>query len=198
MNTSNMKNFKLIFLTIFLLFNLKGNTQNQFYPLAKGKKWIYKYSESFSNTPGQKSIAEILRESQTINGKEYLVIQTSLGTDESSSVIQSAYVRNGDNGSILGIDDAKQTKEYTFLPEKPWNKGTSWQSDINGNSTTSTIVNINGNITTPEKTYTNCLVVEVNSGQTLIRSYYKENIGIVAVSLIISNDEKLLQYLISY
>ncbi len=180
-----------------LLFTINTlSAQNKYYPLEKGKTWNYKYDGSFSGQPDQTSEVKLLDEAKTINGNEYFAMQTSLNTNGINNVLQTIFVRNGSNGSVVGVMNAEQNTEHILFPSKPWAEQTSWTSNAMGMSVTSTIVDTDGSVVTPEKTFSNCLVVVVDLGETKSKTYLQAGIGLVAVSLIINGEEKLMQYLI--
>lgn len=188
--------FSLILSAFFSFFLLQAaNAQNSYYPLEKGKAWFYSYEDTYAQTPNQKSKVEVLDDTKIINGKEYFAVQTSLSTEGNYRVLQTIYLRNGSNGTILGVVKESDKQESVFLPAKPWNKGKEWSTNAMGIKSTSKIKETSTSIETPGKTFANCLLIEVDMGETIVRNYFKEDVGLVAVAMVTGGQEMLLQYL---
>jgi hypothetical protein len=187
---------RIPFVTIISLFVCSmAFGQNPYYPLKKGTIQIFKYSNTFSTTAEQKAKIEFLPETIEINRDSYFVYEMSLGSEGNYEPVQKTYIKNGDNGSIIGIINTESTEEAVMFPEKPWKVGTTWTSEIMGMSTTGTIIEMAGSIKTPETTFTDCLVIEYDFGESKTISYFQKDVGLVAVSILSEGKEKLVQYL---
>jgi hypothetical protein len=182
-------------ITLYLLTFAVMLGQNPYYPLEKGQVQIFKYGDDFLSSPDQKAKIEILNDMKKIEGKEYFMNQSSLSTGGDYNIMQTVYVRDGNNGSIFGIIDLNNPTESVMFPERPWKVGTSWTSESMGMSSIGTIISLNGSIVTPEKTFTGCLVIEYQLGETKTLSYFQKDVGMVAVSMSIEGEDKLVQYL---
>ena len=70
--------------------------------------------------------------------------------------------------------------------------GDTYSSQNNG---ITKITDLNATIKTPISTYNDCLVLETNENQTITRTYYKRNIGIIATTLVKDGKEMIFIYL---
>jgi len=193
-----MKSVKTFVVLVALSgFSTLSMAQSEFFPLEKGQVHIYNYAEPFnSQASGQSSKTEILSTTKEINGKTYLVSQTSMGSNGDYTLISSSYLRNGKNGSVVGLESTSSKEELVMLPEGPLTKGQSWEMVTGGVSSTSTVIDLHGQVDTPAKRYSDCLVVEMKNAQGTIRSYSKKGIGMVALAIVINGEEKLMSYLV--
>ncbi|MEQ8358839.1 MAG: hypothetical protein RH860_05075 [Cytophagales bacterium] len=190
-----MKN--LLFLFLFFIFTAKVFAQNDYYPLKKGKTWIYQYSDDFISASGNQSRIKILEEQEIIEGKRYYVLQTSIGDENQFDVLQTSYLRNGENGLVYGLANAKMAKEHILIAEHPLEIGKTWTAEADGQKSSSVISGTNEKLITPEKTFNHCLVIETEMGDARIRSYFQKGVGLVASTLILPEGEKLMQYLVN-
>ncbi len=187
---------KLLIVFISILFTGYGFAQNAYYPLKKGKTWIYQYSDDFISASGSQSRIKILEEEEIIEGKRYYVLQTAIGDENQFDVLQTSYLRNGENGLVYGLANAKMAKEHVLIAEGPLVKGKSWTAEADGQKSSSVISGTNEKLITPEKTFNHCLVIETEMGDAKIRSYFQKGVGLVASTLMLPEGEKLMQYLI--
>jgi len=185
---------RIILFSCFVL-SMNLATQNAYYPLEKGKVWIYDYEPMFSNNSDQQSRIEVLEETKSIDGKEYMIIQTSMGTAKNFDVIQKSYVRYGDNGSVMAMDE-NSGKESMVFPGQPLTVGKTWTVIQAGNEATAKIIEDNVVLNTSGKTFKDCLVIESTQNNTKVRSYVKKNIGMVAIGIFMDGEEKIMQYLV--
>lgn len=175
-----------------------SNAQSSYFPLNKGAVFTYAYgSELYQGAYDDKRIkVSILSTTKIIDGKEYFISETSTGSDKSYSTLTTSYVRIGTDGSILATQDVGE-QEYTTIQASP-KVGNTWPSK-NGKLTCITrVVNLDGTIKTANKTFTNCLVLEqkTEDGRTM-KSYFKEDLGMVATTIIMDGSEKIFIYLVS-
>ena len=70
--------------------------------------------------------------------------------------------------------------------------GDTYSSQNNG---TSKVVDLNATIKTPISTYTDCLAIEIVENQKTFKTYYKENIGLVATTTFKDGKEVIFIYL---
>jgi len=187
---------KLLTTTLFvfvLCFTI--NAQNPYYPLEKGKVWTYEYEEMFSNGSDQMSKIEVLKETKTINGKEYMIMQTSMGSGDNFNVIQTSYTRYGDNGAIYAINEGTNEEGLVF-PGLPISEGKSWSVTQSGFEVTSKIVDMNGSVETSNNSFSDCIVIESQQQNTKARSYVKKGVGMVAIGVFMNGEEKIMQSLV--
>ena len=184
---------RMPFLMMFILsLGLASNAQSAFFPLKKGEVQIYKYTDAFNmGNNDLRFKTETLNTTESINGKEYLVVQSSYGSKEPYNLVSTQYMRILDNGSIMGVE--KNESEQYFL-EYPLIVGKSWTQIANGVTVTMKIVDLNGSIQASGKTYSNCLVLEMNSTDNRTKSYFQEDRGLVAMAMIVDQEEKLFIY----
>lgn len=191
-----MKILNIVILTVFFCSNLIS--QSSFFPLDPGKVYTLKYSETFNDKDEDQMLkTEVLSETEQINGKEYAVVETSYGPDGNYTVVSLIYMRTSEDGSIVTLNTKDQSKEQLFL-SYPLEVGKTWENVTETYSTTIKIVDLNGSITTPNKTYTNCLVLESIMGSTKTRSYMKKDMGTIATTVFVDNEEKLMVYTVDY
>lgn len=184
----------LVLAFLFLgLFN-PSIAQINYFPLEKGKTSTFKYSELFSR--GDTSLRfklTTLANTEQIKGKEYFIVEASYGSTGSFATISTSYIRQGENESIIGLE-TKEAEEFIFL-EKPYEVGKSWQQIANGVSTNAKIVNNKGSLKVPDKTFTNCLVIETENSGIIMHSYFQKNLGLVATVMIAEGQETVMTYL---
>lgn len=181
--------------TSYLFLQATALGQNVYYPIEKGEVWIYNYSEDFISSSGSKSRIEILTRTENIHGKEYFLMQTSIGDGEEYEILQTSYLRNGSNGQVLGLTNPEMGEEQLLLAAAPLIEGKTWNAKSDGQISISTVVGTDENLITPTKSYKNCLVIETEMGDAKIRSYFQKDIGLIASSLMLPDGEKLMQYL---
>lgn len=187
-------------LLIFCINITLGNVifcQNEYYPLEKGKTYTYSYTSTFSDDDGQRAKVEILDDLVEINGKRYYVYKSLYGKGEDYHPLQTIYLRNGENGSIVAKSQLEDVEEAILFPEKPWNSDKSWTTTTMGSTTVSTIISLDAKVETPIKTYKDCMLVEFDLGESKTRSYYQKGKGMVAVTMLFEGQEKLLQYIVN-
>ena len=168
--------------------------QSDYFPVDKGTEWTYAFgAEIYAGTPYEDYISEvkILDVSETIDGKEYFVSETSMGSADGDKTVIQSYFRFGDDGSLRTKVD-KNSKELVSLNKTP-KIGDTHASQQGG---TSKVVDLNASIKTPLKTYNNCLVVEINENQTITRAYYQKDLGMVATTMLIEGSEKIFMYMV--
>jgi hypothetical protein len=171
--------------------------QSNYYPLEKGQVFTFAFGDDFNNgDSGLRSKIEFLESTTTINGKEYFVSQNSFGKDGNFTVVGKFYTRIGQNGSIYVLDSEDSSKESLTL-DQPLSVGKSWEQSNMGTNTTVKVVDMNGSIKTPNKTYSNCLVLEsIEQGNTY-RSYFQKDVGSVAITMVVGGEEKVFTYLVN-
>ena len=171
--------------------------QSNYFPLEKGTSFTYGYgTELYQGAfDGKRFKMDILSTTKTISGKEYLILQTSTGSDNNYSVVATSYVRIGKGGSLYTIEDLDE-QEHVTIQGSP-KKGDTWPSKNGKLTSVIKVVDVSGSIKTDGKTFTNCLVLEqtVEDGQKM-QSYYKEGLGMVAITIFMQGSEKLFVYLI--
>jgi len=180
-------------LTFILSYSI--NAQNPYYPLEKGKVWTYEYEEMFSNQSDQMSKIEVLNETKTINGKEYMIMQTSMGSGDNFNVIQTSYARYGDDGAIYSINE-NSNEEGLVFPGLPISEGKSWTVSQSGFEVTSKVVDMNASLETSKNSFTDCIVIESQQQNTKVRSYVKKGIGMVAIGVFMNGEEMIMQSLV--
>ncbi len=191
-----MKTIAALILTLtFFLSSHFAKAQNDYYPLEKGKTWIYKYTEDFNSASGSLSKIQILKKTEQINGKTYFILQTSIGEEGQFDVLQTSYLRNGENGQVLGFANIGSSKEDILIPEGPLEVGKIWKAEAEGQESTSTLIGTSEKLITPFKTFENCLVIETEMADAKIKSYFQKGKGLIASSLVLPDGEKLMQYL---
>ena len=129
-----------------------------------------------------------------INGKDYIVFSNSYGSNGGFKFVNDSYVRVGEEGDIFMLNENKIGESISM--KKEIKLGDSWPSNKGGVTTTLTVVALDGEINTPHKTYSNCLVLEGQERDMITRSFFQENIGMVATTLEMEGEEKVFIYLI--
>ena len=176
---------------LFLL-SLMGNqafAQSEYFPLSTGQVSYLRYSDDFNNGDASLQMKmKVLEETKTIDGKEYFVLENSYGSGYDLSVISTSYMREAGDGKVVGMWE-ENPEEQVFL-QKPYRVGNSWDIINMGVASTSTIVDVSGAIAG----FSGCLVLEVDSDGTVVRSYFKEDVGLVAMSMMIEGKETLMVY----
>ncbi|MEM6829787.1 MAG: hypothetical protein AAF551_04675 [Bacteroidota bacterium] len=170
--------------------------QSSYFPIKKGTTLTYAYSDELYK--GQsvdvsqlKMTVKVLNETQSINGKDYFVSETSTG---GLAPDFKSYIRIGNDGSILSMEEG-ETEESLMMKKSP-TVGDSWITNKKAGESKNKVVGLDGTIKTPAGTYTNCLVLEIFENGTMSKGYFKENLGMVAVSVMMGGSEKLFVYLV--
>ena len=70
--------------------------------------------------------------------------------------------------------------------------GDTYSSQNNGMTK---VVDLDGTIKTPISIYTDCLIIETTENQTIYRTYYKKNIGMIATTIVKDKKEMIFIYL---
>jgi hypothetical protein len=119
-----------------------------------------------------------------------------MGADQQFNHVVSNHVRVGSGGEILTLNtSAEEPIEEIVFPTMPFKVGETWNSSSNGIMGKSTITNLNATLKTPLQTFSNCLVVKTKSASGESRSYFQKGVGMVALALIVDEEEKLMVYL---
>lgn len=189
-----MKKLSLL-LALFGIWNYSLG-QSSYFPLKKGTTMTYAYGKELYQ--GQnvdisqlRMTVKILEETKVINGNEYFISETSAGTPMPAT---KAFLRVNDQGAIVGIEDG--ATEESVMIKQPLEVGDSWTTSKGGMTSTSEVVALNGSIETPAETFTNCLVVASSENGTQTKAYFKEDVGMVAIQVVMGGSEKLFVYLI--
>ncbi|MEL7147037.1 MAG: hypothetical protein AAFO69_11760 [Bacteroidota bacterium] len=189
-----MKKLSVIILLILVAGYSFG--QSSYYPMEKGKSYTYAYGKELYESMNVdvsklKMTVSFLNETKAINGKEYIVSQTSSGgmTPDFTS-----YARVKSDGTIVGFEEG-ETEEFTFLTKSP-KVGDSWSRTKDGAKSTSKVVDLSGAVKTPTKSYADCLVLESTENGATTRAYFKRGVGMVAVTVLMAGEEKLFIYLL--
>jgi hypothetical protein len=190
-------NMKKAFAIIALLLALAANSvaQTQYYPLERGKAWIYKFGPEFSMDPDQRAKVEIRDKQEKKNGESYYVMDSYTGKGDAFTRFQTVYLRAGKDGSIYGISQGSP-KEDMLLPGGTLSDGDSWSAGEGMATSESTVLSTSATISTPDGDFDNCLAIEVRIEGAVMCSYYKEGVGLVAVTTFIGEEEKVMQYLV--
>jgi len=186
---------KLLMITVLIVLCGYSKGQHSYFPVEKGMSMTYAFgSEIYKGTPYEtyQSTVKILEETETIEGKEYFVSESSTGNKESDPTVITSYCRFGSDGSLFSKAN-KTANEILVLKKTPkvGDKNTSQQGG------TSEVVDLNATIKTPTDTYSECLMIEVKENETLSRMYYQKNTGMVATTMVIEGNEKIFIYLLS-
>ncbi|MEL6562709.1 MAG: hypothetical protein AAFQ94_31360 [Bacteroidota bacterium] len=191
-------------ITLLLIMCLTGvfslsYAQSEYLMMEKGKVFKYKYGNVYGPglvDEGTILKVEVLNATKTIEGKEYLTVQSSTGSDGNFSVDLTSYTRVSGNGSVYTRLEDEINKETVML-RAPLKVGDSWEEKGFGGETASKkIIGFDGSITTPTATYSDCLVLETQQNGTQSKSYFKKNIGMVATTVTMGGEEKLFIYLL--
>ena len=188
-----MKNLTLILAFIGIWNSVVA--QNDYFPLKKGTKITYAYSEEMYS--GQnidvsklKMTIKVLDETKVIDGNNYMISETSMGAMAGNI---KTFLRIDESGAIVG-KQGEEGKE-SILMKKELEVGDSWETNRGGAVSTNKVIDLAGTIKTPLKTYTDCLVVEGNDSRSVTKAYFKKGIGMVAIVIVAGDAEKLFVYL---
>ena len=186
-----------LFTTCLFAFILSftAQAQNPYYPIEKGKVWHYEYEAMYSQTTGQMSKIEVLEETKTINGNEYFIMQTSMGTKGNFDVIQTTYTRYGDDGAIYSLNESSNQEDMVF-PGLPISEGKSWTVSQSGFEVTSKVIDMNASLETSNNSFTDCIVIESQQQNTKVRAYVKKGVGMVALGVFMNGEEQIMQSLV--
>ncbi len=157
---------------------------------------MYAYSSTFNQ--GDESLRAktvILREAKTINGKTYQQSQTSYCSKGNFKVIATSCARKGSDGSVYVLQDPK-AKEFMMMKANP-KKGEVWtKTSDDGKKLKMTVIHTSKSIQTPTSSYSDCLVLETVENGTTLRSYFKDNVVMVAIFRVMEGKEQLFTYLV--
>ncbi|MGB3777710.1 MAG: hypothetical protein WA960_05085 [Tunicatimonas sp.] len=188
---------KLLAITILTAAWNFSSGQSRYFQLEKGSTLTYAYgSELYGGTYDDTRIkVTILSATKMINGKEYLVSETSTGKDDSYSLSATSYLRISSDGFILAKLD-EDGAEYTVMQSSP-EVGDAWTSRNGAYESTTRVTDLDGTIQTANGTYQNCLVLEQTSeGNPTMHSYFKKDIGLVATTITANGSEKVFFHLV--
>lgn len=189
---------KIVTILVFIAICKFSNGQSNYYPIEKGATFTYAYGNELYDGSYSKmrSQISILNTTKIIDGKEYFMFETSSGSEDNYSVIASSYARVGEDGSIFALEK-EGNQEYLTL-KTPLKLGATWSSKSGQLTSTIKVINLDGTIKTANTTYANCLVVEQKTeDERIMRSYFKEGIGMVATTMIVDDSEKVFIYLVN-
>lgn len=188
-----MKTLLFCLLLLGLCNNL--HAQSDYFPVEIGASWKYAFgAELYAGTPYEhySTYVEILDASETIDGKDYFVSKTSMGSGDSDMTVIQTYFRYGKDGALIA-KAGKDKPEIISMNQTP-KVGDTHASQQGG---TSKVIDLNASIKTPTKTYTNCLLLEIRENNTVSRAYYEKNKGMVATTIMAEGSEKIFMYLVS-
>lgn len=172
------------------------NAQSNYFPIEPGMELVYAYSDMFNQGDAAlRSKTTMLKEKKTLNGKAYIVNQTSYGSNGNFQVIASSYARKADDGTVYVLPDSKE-KEFVMMSANP-KTGDVWtRKSDDGKNLEMKVISTSKSVKTPVKTYSDCLVLETTEAGTTLRSYFKNDVGMVAIFMVVEGKEQLFTYLV--
>ncbi len=183
---------RILLATLFVaVFTMSSVVAQDYFPIKKGASWQYEYYGDFNQSGEAHFKVEVMDDMREVNGQSYFQIRsesfTKKGAESGFSV--TSYVRKAADGTILGFNEKLSDEEFIFLPNS-LEVGQNWDSE----GSKVEIVDLNASIKTPEKTYTDCMVLKMDTGDSSMLSYYKKGVGLVAMEA----QGKLMAYLSNY
>lgn len=188
---------KLFIVLLLVKFCHYSFGQSSYYPLKKGETLTYAYGKELYqgqniDVSQRRMTVKILDEPQAINGKDYFVVET---TSNGVATDVKSYLRVGGDGAILGIQEG-ETQESIIMKKSPA-VGDTWVTNRGGIQSTSSILELDGTIKTPAKTFENCLVLESVQNGSTTKGYFQRGLGMVAITMIVGDLEKLFIYMVN-
>jgi hypothetical protein len=164
-------------------------TAQDYFPIEKGSETTFQYTEMFSKNGLTSMVMRIGEDEKTVRGQDYLEVITEMASGGGNGFSNSSFVRMTDEG-LVGLPTESSQKEELMMPNK-FEAGKSWSTSQG----TVEIVQTNGSITTPNGSYSDCLVLKssMEGGGTL--SYYQDGIGLVAMGMDQGGKFTLMAYL---
>jgi hypothetical protein len=182
-----MKQFSILFFLALILPAL-SNAQTHF-PLKEGARWTYNYNGVFDQTGESFFVVEILEGKEVLKDQSYYQVKTASFQAEGAEAAytQVSYSRVDDKGNVFSYDS--ESSDELFFPadvvkDKSWSVGNSEFK----------VLELKGSIETPKGTYEDCVVLTRTENGQVISSYFKKDIGLVAIRM----GELLMAYLTDY
>lgn len=180
----------LFLLTILTALNTSGIAQS-YYPLKAGNEWQLKFAGAFNPSGEAFMISKVLNEKVEIQGKSYFQIESTSYSkaDDKGGFSNTSYARVDDDGNVYGFN-SKEEKEETLMFPGNLSIGQTWKT-AQGEMT---VIDLDGTLETPEKSYTGCVIGEIENNGVKILSYVKEGIGVIGAK----TNGQLMMYLSDY
>jgi asparagine N-glycosylation enzyme membrane subunit Stt3 len=166
---------KTTFIVIFLL--LLGATTatmaQDYFPLTEGATWSYSYGPMYDGGEIYTYTEKVLSEKKVINGKKYTAIEREEYNAKNELTKSVEYYRVNKNQEIVIYDDYNKADYVTISTVL----GKEWEVPF----INCRVIDVDGTIKTPAGDYTDCLVIEMLGGESIMEYYFDKKLGLVGV-----------------
>lgn len=179
-----------VLLGVFTLLSTLAIGQSYF-PLSAGNTWTMQLDGVFNASGEAYTKIEVLPETTSKNGKTYYKVRSTMYSNpgDEDGFSTTTLARAAQDGNIYGFVPSLSDQEELMMPAT-LSQGTSWSTDQG----TNTVISMSGSVETPAKTYTNCVVVEIEGEEANMKVYLKKGIGYVATEM----NGALMMYMSDY
>ncbi len=173
-----------------------SNAQSMYFPLEKGQEMIYAYGEDFNQGNNDlRFITKVLDSTKVVNDKTYFIVIGLYGSQGNLEKIKESYTRKAADGTVFLLDDNALKESIVIKPTLT--VGDTWNRSNGELISTVELISLKGTLKSPSATYSDCLVLESLENGVKVRSYFQQGKGMVGMTMMTEEKEKLFTYLIS-
>jgi hypothetical protein len=180
-----MKTTYLSFITLLCCLS-SALADHPYFPFSKERKVTYLYAKGLAGGNIVESVANNTGETKEQDGKKYFITKNWMLNEKNEKIYPTdSLTRIDKEGNLYMINTGVKTEMMALPAASKLKKDFAWTVEVMGMEVKNKVVSVDGKVNNKDFKMDDLLVIEQKMNEdTTMRSYFKKEIGVVAVATI--------------